>query len=84
MCSAWLRTTLDPRDSLMSGEDTDSGVPTPLAGYLGKTAERASLVENCPCCAANGQIYTLRSYRINFQESITLCTNPQVSDSTHQ
>ncbi|XP_036380850.1 SUMO-specific isopeptidase USPL1 [Megalops cyprinoides] len=61
----------------MSGEDTDSGVPTPLAGYLGKTAERASLVENCPCCAANGQIYTLRSYRINFQESITLCTNPQ-------
>lgn len=39
--------------------------------------ERASLVENCPWCSAKGQVCGLRSYRINFHESITLCTNPE-------
>lgn len=34
--------------------------------------------EYCPVCKAKGEIQTLRTYRINFQESIFLCENPQV------
>ncbi|KAJ8412465.1 hypothetical protein AAFF_G00128010 [Aldrovandia affinis] len=81
MFSTWHRTVLDPRirrDLPMNGESTDFGVHAPdLAGYLGKVNERAALVENCPWCASKGHIYALRSYRINFHESITLCTNPE-------
>ncbi|XP_041707373.2 SUMO-specific isopeptidase USPL1 isoform X1 [Coregonus clupeaformis] len=39
--------------------------------------ERSALLETCPWCAAKGQTQALRSYRINFQEFITLCTDPQ-------
>ncbi|XP_029626131.1 SUMO-specific isopeptidase USPL1 isoform X2 [Salmo trutta] len=39
--------------------------------------ERSALLETCPWCAAKGQSLALRSYRINFQEFITLCTDPQ-------
>ncbi|XP_027740382.1 SUMO-specific isopeptidase USPL1 isoform X2 [Empidonax traillii] len=33
--------------------------------------------EYCPVCKEKGQIQALRTYRINFQESIFLCENPQ-------
>uniref|UniRef100_A0A8C9W635 Ubiquitin specific peptidase like 1 n=1 Tax=Scleropages formosus TaxID=113540 RepID=A0A8C9W635_SCLFO len=60
----------------MSGESTGLGVPTPaLAGYLGKGPD------TCPWCAVRGQTHALRSYRVSFQESVTLCTNPQVSQT---
>uniref|UniRef100_A0A4W5JG80 USP domain-containing protein n=1 Tax=Hucho hucho TaxID=62062 RepID=A0A4W5JG80_9TELE len=39
--------------------------------------ERSALLETCPWCAAKGQTQALRSYRINFHEFITLCTDPQ-------
>ncbi|XP_034540055.1 SUMO-specific isopeptidase USPL1 isoform X2 [Notolabrus celidotus] len=39
--------------------------------------ERAASLEHCPWCTSKGLTYALRSYRINLQESITLCTNPQ-------
>ncbi|XP_033995871.1 SUMO-specific isopeptidase USPL1 isoform X2 [Trematomus bernacchii] len=39
--------------------------------------ERAASLEYCPWCTSKGSNYALRSYRINLQESITLCTNPQ-------
>ncbi|CAL8265991.1 unnamed protein product [Merluccius merluccius] len=42
-----------------------------------KFQERVSSLENCPWCSSKGLAYALRSYRINFQESITLCTNSQ-------
>ncbi|XP_064208814.1 SUMO-specific isopeptidase USPL1 [Anguilla rostrata] len=81
MFSGWQRTAPDtgiPSDLPMNGESTDLGVSPPdPAGYLGKVNERASLVESCPWCSAKGQVYGLRSYRINFHESITLCTNPE-------
>ncbi|XP_073335278.1 SUMO-specific isopeptidase USPL1 isoform X2 [Pagrus major] len=45
--------------------------------YICKVQERAASLENCPWCTSKGLTYALRSYRINLQESITLCTNPQ-------
>ncbi|KAM9846838.1 SUMO-specific isopeptidase USPL1 [Aulostomus maculatus] len=42
-----------------------------------KVLERAASLENCPWCSSKGLTYALRSYRINLQESIVLCTNPQ-------
>ncbi|XP_062423136.1 SUMO-specific isopeptidase USPL1 isoform X1 [Rhea pennata] len=33
--------------------------------------------EYCPVCKEKGQTQALRTYRINFQESIFLCANPQ-------
>ncbi|KAM4727301.1 SUMO-specific isopeptidase USPL1 isoform 2-T4 [Anableps anableps] len=39
--------------------------------------ERATSLEYCPWCTLKGLTYALHSYHINFQESITLCTNPQ-------
>lgn len=42
-----------------------------------KVKERVALFENCPWCASKGLSSGLRSYRINLQESITLCTHPQ-------
>ncbi|XP_053826407.1 SUMO-specific isopeptidase USPL1 isoform X2 [Vidua macroura] len=33
--------------------------------------------EYCPVCKEKGQIQGLRTYRLNFQESIFLCENPQ-------
>ncbi|KAJ8266703.1 hypothetical protein GJAV_G00133680 [Gymnothorax javanicus] len=81
MFSTRQRTPLDPgfsSDLLMNSETPDFGVSArDPAGYLGKVNERASLVENCPWCRNRGLTYGLRSYRINFHESITLCTNPE-------
>ncbi|XP_070773619.1 SUMO-specific isopeptidase USPL1 [Enoplosus armatus] len=77
----WHRTAMDQKSSSglpMPGEDTGLGaLASPLAGYLGKVHERAASLEYCPWCTSKGLTYALRSYRINLQESITLCTNPQ-------
>ncbi|XP_070838897.1 SUMO-specific isopeptidase USPL1 isoform X2 [Chaetodon trifascialis] len=81
MLFEWHRTAMDhkSRSGLpMTGEDTGLGaLASPLAGYLGKVQERAASLEYCPWCTSKGLTYALRSYRINLQESITLCTNPQ-------
>ncbi|KAK0135066.1 SUMO-specific isopeptidase USPL1 [Merluccius polli] len=62
----------------MTSEDTVPGAVTPtLEQCLGQFQERVSSLENCPWCSSKGLAYALRSYRINFQESITLCTNSQ-------
>ncbi|KAM6907225.1 SUMO-specific isopeptidase USPL1 [Xenentodon cancila] len=77
----WHRTAMDPKSSSslpMAGEDTGLGaLASPLVGYLGKVQERAASLKNCPWCTSKGITFALRSYRINLQESITLCTNPQ-------
>ncbi|XP_076024541.1 SUMO-specific isopeptidase USPL1 isoform X2 [Genypterus blacodes] len=39
--------------------------------------DRAASLEHCPWCSSRGLTFALRSYRINLQESIVLCTNPQ-------
>uniref|UniRef100_A0A3B3XEU9 USP domain-containing protein n=1 Tax=Poecilia mexicana TaxID=48701 RepID=A0A3B3XEU9_9TELE len=62
----------------MSGESIGLEALASLqAGYLGKVQERAASLEDCPWCNSKGLTFALRSYRINLQESITLCTNPQ-------
>ncbi|XP_041864748.1 SUMO-specific isopeptidase USPL1 [Melanotaenia boesemani] len=38
---------------------------------------RATSLEYCPWCTSKGFTFSLRSYRVNFEESIILCTNPQ-------
>ncbi|CAB1316930.1 unnamed protein product [Coregonus sp. 'balchen'] len=44
---------------------------------LDSIQERSASLETCPWCAAKGQTRALRSYRINVQEFVTLCTDPQ-------
>ncbi|XP_062870899.1 SUMO-specific isopeptidase USPL1 [Trichomycterus rosablanca] len=62
----------------MNGEGCGLSVPSPAqAWYLGKAKDRGLFGENCPCCSAKGQTNVLRSYAINFEESITICTSPQ-------
>ncbi|XP_049447620.1 SUMO-specific isopeptidase USPL1 [Epinephelus fuscoguttatus] len=77
----WYQTAMEQKNSSglpMTGEDTGLGaLASPLVGYLGKVQERAASLEYCPWCTSKGLTYALRSYRINLQESITLCTNPQ-------
>uniref|UniRef100_A0A665WGT9 Ubiquitin specific peptidase like 1 n=1 Tax=Echeneis naucrates TaxID=173247 RepID=A0A665WGT9_ECHNA len=80
--SEWHRTVEQKSSSglPMTGEDTGlEALASPLAGYLGKVQERAASLEHCPWCTSKGLKYALRSYRINFQESVSLCTNPQAS-----
>ncbi|XP_056451084.1 SUMO-specific isopeptidase USPL1 isoform X2 [Gadus chalcogrammus] len=81
MFSTWQRTAWDQkRNSVMqmTSEDPElRALSQDLEGYLGKVQERTSLLENCPWCCAKGWVHALRSYPINLQESITLCTNPQ-------
>ncbi|NWU99853.1 USPL1 isopeptidase, partial [Upupa epops] len=49
-----------------------------MVGYLGKNYNPLETShECCPVCKEKGQIQGLRTYRINFQESIYLCENPQ-------
>ncbi|XP_075276173.1 SUMO-specific isopeptidase USPL1 isoform X1 [Opisthocomus hoazin] len=50
-----------------------------MVGYLGKNCSPVETTahEYCPVCKEKGQIQVLRTYRINFQESIFLCENPQ-------
>ncbi|NXA29517.1 USPL1 isopeptidase, partial [Ibidorhyncha struthersii] len=62
------------------GEGTGIGKSTlPMVGYLGKNCNPVETTahEYCPVCKEKGQIQVLRTYRINFQESIFLCENPQ-------
>ncbi|NXN90418.1 USPL1 isopeptidase, partial [Bombycilla garrulus] len=62
------------------GEGTGIGKSTlHMVGYLGKNCNRVETTahEYCPVCKEKGQIQGLRTYRLNFQESISLCENPQ-------
>ncbi|NWR87867.1 USPL1 isopeptidase, partial [Furnarius figulus] len=62
------------------GEGTGIGKSTlHMVGYLGKNCNPVETTahEFCPVCKEKGQIQALRTYRINFQESIFLCENPQ-------
>ncbi|KAM9248033.1 SUMO-specific isopeptidase USPL1 isoform 1-T1 [Leptosomus discolor] len=62
------------------GEGTGIGKSTlPMVGYLGKNCNPVETTahEYCPVCKEKGQIQVLRTYRINFEESIFLCENPQ-------
>ncbi|NXJ98943.1 USPL1 isopeptidase, partial [Corythaixoides concolor] len=62
------------------GEGTGIGKSTlHMVGYLGKNGSPVETTarEYCPVCKEKGQIQVLRTYRINFQESIFLCENPQ-------
>ncbi|XP_048787912.1 SUMO-specific isopeptidase USPL1 [Lagopus muta] len=62
------------------GQGTGIGKSTlHMVGYLGKShapVEKTS-PDYCPVCKEKGQVQVLRTYRINFQESIYLCENPQ-------
>ncbi|NXQ64703.1 USPL1 isopeptidase, partial [Anthoscopus minutus] len=62
------------------GEGTGIGKSTlHMVGYLGKNCNPVETTarEHCPVCKEKGQIQGLRTYRLNFQESIFLCENPQ-------
>ncbi|NXT01761.1 USPL1 isopeptidase, partial [Jacana jacana] len=62
------------------GEGTGIGKSTlHMVGYLGKNCNPLETAAHkyCPVCKEKGQIQVLRTYRINFQESIFLCENPQ-------
>ncbi|NXG75802.1 USPL1 isopeptidase, partial [Baryphthengus martii] len=62
------------------GEGTGIGKSTlHMVGYLGKNCNPVETTthEYCPICKEKGQNQVLRIYRINFQESISLCENPQ-------
>ncbi|NXL69382.1 USPL1 isopeptidase, partial [Leptocoma aspasia] len=62
------------------GEGTGIGKSTlHMVGYLGKNCNPVETTahEYCPVCKEKGQIHGLRTYRLNFQESIFLCENPQ-------
>ncbi|KFV97374.1 SUMO-specific isopeptidase USPL1, partial [Eurypyga helias] len=50
-----------------------------MVGYLGKNCTPVEITahEYCPVCKEKGRIQVLRTYHINFQESIFLCENPQ-------
>ncbi|XP_077597131.1 SUMO-specific isopeptidase USPL1 [Stigmatopora nigra] len=62
----------------MPSEDGASGArASPLVGYLGKVQERVGSLDQCPWCASKDRSSTLRSYRINLHESVTLCPEPQ-------
>ncbi|CAJ1063811.1 SUMO-specific isopeptidase USPL1 isoform X1 [Xyrichtys novacula] len=72
-------TAMEPKSSCGLPVTEDTGLEasaSSLAGYLGKVQERASSLDYCPWCTSKGLTSALRSYRINLQESITLCTNP--------
>ncbi|NWS51622.1 USPL1 isopeptidase, partial [Chunga burmeisteri] len=62
------------------GEGTGIGKSTlHMVGYLGKNCNPVETTahEYCPICKEKGQVQVLRTYRINFEESIFLCENPQ-------
>ncbi|XP_066476542.1 SUMO-specific isopeptidase USPL1 [Tiliqua scincoides] len=50
-----------------------------MVGYLGKDSNSVEVTpdECCPACKKKGLKQALRIYRINFEESIFLCENPQ-------
>ncbi|XP_066032059.1 SUMO-specific isopeptidase USPL1 isoform X1 [Chamaea fasciata] len=62
------------------GEGTGIGNSTlHMVGYLGKNCNPVETTahEYCPVCKEKGLIQGLRTYRLNFDESIFLCENPQ-------
>ncbi|XP_068936279.1 SUMO-specific isopeptidase USPL1 [Petaurus breviceps papuanus] len=62
------------------GQDTGIGISSlHMVGYLGKKCDSAKVTSDgyCPACREKGKIKTLKSYRISFQESISLCEDPQ-------
>ncbi|KAM9332436.1 SUMO-specific isopeptidase USPL1 isoform 1-T2 [Pholidichthys leucotaenia] len=81
ICCRWPRTAVELNSSSnvpMTGEDTGlEALASPLVGYLGKVQQRGASLTLCPWCSSKGLTYALRSYHINLQESVTLCTNPQ-------
>ncbi|PWA23010.1 SUMO-specific isopeptidase USPL1 [Gambusia affinis] len=77
ICSEQHRAAVEPRSDSCLPMTGLEALASPQAGYLGKVQERAASLEDCPWCNSKGLIFALRSYRINLQESITLCTNPQ-------
>ncbi|KAM3934745.1 SUMO-specific isopeptidase USPL1 isoform 1-T2 [Leptodactylus fuscus] len=50
-----------------------------MVGYMGKSPHNISAPHDawCPVCKTKGQTQALKTYRINFTQSIFLCTNPQ-------
>ncbi|XP_016277353.1 SUMO-specific isopeptidase USPL1 isoform X2 [Monodelphis domestica] len=62
------------------GQDTGIGISSlHMVGYLGKKCDSAKVTSDsyCPACREKGKLKTLKSYRISFQESISLCEDPQ-------
>ncbi|XP_036600865.1 SUMO-specific isopeptidase USPL1 [Trichosurus vulpecula] len=62
------------------GQDTGIGISSlHMVGYLGKKCDSSRVTSDgyCPACREKGKIKTLKSYRISFQESISLCEDPQ-------
>ncbi|KAL1768655.1 SUMO-specific isopeptidase USPL1 isoform X1 [Sigmodon hispidus] len=62
------------------GPGTDIGISSlPKLGYLGKNYDKAKDTTDgyCPACRAKGKLNTLKTYQINFQESIFLCEDFQ-------
>uniref|UniRef100_K7FKB7 Ubiquitin specific peptidase like 1 n=1 Tax=Pelodiscus sinensis TaxID=13735 RepID=K7FKB7_PELSI len=62
------------------GQGTGIGISTlHMVGYLGKNCNSSELTSDdcCPVCKKKGLIQALQIYRISFQESISLCENPQ-------
>ncbi|XP_051061466.1 SUMO-specific isopeptidase USPL1 isoform X2 [Phodopus roborovskii] len=59
---------------------TDIGISSlPKLGYLGKNYDSAKVTTDghCPACRAKGKLNILKTYQINFQESIFLCEDLQ-------
>lgn len=62
------------------GPGTDIGISSlPTLGYLGKNYGSAKVTTDgyCPACRAKGKLNTLKTYQINFQESVFLCEDLQ-------
>ncbi|NXP40589.1 USPL1 isopeptidase, partial [Leiothrix lutea] len=62
------------------GEGTGIGNSTlHMVGFLGKSGNpvKTTAHEYCPVCKEKGLIQGLRTYRLNLEESIFLCENPQ-------
>ncbi|KAG8584909.1 hypothetical protein GDO81_004821 [Engystomops pustulosus] len=50
-----------------------------MVGYMGESPPAINAPHDgcCPVCKAKGQTQALKTYRINFTQSIFLCSNPQ-------
>ncbi|XP_027784725.2 SUMO-specific isopeptidase USPL1 isoform X1 [Marmota flaviventris] len=62
------------------GPGADIGVSSlPMVGYLGKNYNSAKATSDgyCPACREKGKVKALKTYRISFQESISLCEDLQ-------
>uniref|UniRef100_A0A8D2DNS0 Ubiquitin specific peptidase like 1 n=1 Tax=Sciurus vulgaris TaxID=55149 RepID=A0A8D2DNS0_SCIVU len=62
------------------GPGADIGISSlPMVGYLGKNYDSAKATSDgyCPACREKGKVKALKTYRISFQESISLCEDLQ-------